>query len=143
MTERALDVVGFRQLMEAVARAWESGDVESGLACFTPDAVYMEPPDIQLFVGHEQLRPYFAAVSPGTFMRWHALWFDAEAQSGAGEYTFGAEGQPSADNGMCAVTLRDGRIASWREYQVKGSADRREFVATDGKIWQWHAGNYP
>jgi ketosteroid isomerase-like protein len=129
--------------MEEVAQAWSRLDTERALACFAPDAVYMEPPDVQLYIGHAQLRPYFAALPPGTFMIFHCMWFDEERQVGAGEYSFGREGAASADHGVAVVELRDGRIAFWREYQRKGSPHFENFIGVDGKTWQWHIGNYP
>jgi hypothetical protein len=113
------------------------------LECFTSDAVYMEPPDIQLFVGHDQLRPYFQALRPGTVMAFQHLWFDEERQSGVGEYSFGSKKAIEADHGVVVVQLREGRIASWREYQRKGPGDFGRFIAPEGKAWRWHIGNYP
>jgi hypothetical protein len=138
-----IDSARFRELVEQVARGWETGDVEAALASFTHDAVYMEPPDVQLFVGHAQLRRYFAAVTPGTLMTlWHVS-FDEPTQIGAVEYTFASgRDDPAADHGVAILELRAGLIARWREYQTKGPADQRRFVAIDGKNWRWHAGNY-
>jgi ketosteroid isomerase-like protein len=133
----------FRELMERLARAWSTQDTELGLSCFTEDAVYMEPPDVQLYLGHEQLRPYFAALTPGTFMRFHTLAFDEGAQRGAGEYSFGSAGSDTADHGVAVVELRDGRIGTWREYQRKGPASFETFTGVEGKTWAWHIGNYP
>jgi hypothetical protein len=110
---------------------------------FAADAVYMEPPDVQLFIGHEQLRPCFAALEPGTFMRFHNVWFDAERQVGAGEYSFGTEGKPMADHGVAVMELRAGRIAFWREYQRKGPRPFDRFLAQTGKSWRWSIKNYP
>lgn len=133
----------FNVLMEGLARAWSQQDTDSALACFTDDAVYIEPPDIQIYLGREQLRPYFAALRPGTFMRFHNLWFDESKQTGAGEYSFGMAGAENADHGVTIVELRDGRIAFWREYQRKGPSAFQDFIRTEGKTWQWHIGNYP
>jgi ketosteroid isomerase-like protein len=133
----------FRTLMEQLARAWSEQDTEAALDCFTLDALYTEPPDIQLYRGHDQLRPYFAALKPGTRMEFHQLWFDPQQQSGVGEYSFGMAGRPTADHGVVVVTLHEGRIAVWREYQRKGPASFAAFLATEGKTWQWHIGNYP
>ena len=123
--------------MQRLADAWEAQDTDAGVDCFTPDAVYMEPPDIQLVIGHDQLRPYFAEVPAGTVMRWHHLSFDEASQTGAGEFTFGEEGDPIADHGVCIVVLRDDRIAHWREYLVKGPLDQADFLAVDGKEWEY------
>ena len=137
------DAQAFEQLMHRLAAAWSAQDTDVAVACFTEDAVYMEPPDVQLYRGHEQLRPYFAALEPGTFMRFHNLWFDEASATGAGEYSFGLEGQEVADVGVVVVTIERGAIAQWREYQRKGPADFSTFIATEGKEWQWHIGNYP
>jgi ketosteroid isomerase-like protein len=132
----------FRELLERLARAWSTPDTELALSCFTDDAVYMEPPDVQLFVGHEQLRPYFATLTTEQ-MRFHTIAFDEEAQRGAGEFTFGSEDAAERDHGVAIVEVADGRIAAWREYLRKGPASFDEFTAVDGKTWQWHTGNYP
>jgi ketosteroid isomerase-like protein len=128
----------FKALMEQLAHAWSEQDSDAGLSCFTEDALYMEPPDIQLFLGHGHLRPYFAALTPGTHMRFHNLWFDEATQVGAGEYTFGHEGRPTAIHGVTIVEIQDGRIAFWREYQREGPSPFEEFIRAEGKDWQWH-----
>jgi ketosteroid isomerase-like protein len=133
----------FKGLMEKLAHAWSQQDTETALDCFTRDAVYIEPPDIQFYTGHEQLRPYFAALKPGAFMHFHNLWFDETNQTGAGEFSFGETGQSSADHGIIVVELHDGRIFFWREYQRKGPSAFQDFIATKDKNWQWHIGNYP
>jgi ketosteroid isomerase-like protein len=138
-----LNAQEFCALMEQLARAWSQQDTDSALACFSQDAVYMEPPDIQIYQGHEQLRLYFAALTPGTFMRFHNLWFDETKQVGAGEYSFGSAGKAMADHGIVVVELRDGKIAFWREYQRKGPSVFQDFIGIEGKTWQWHIGNYP
>ena len=132
-----MDSAGFRALLERLAHAWETQDTDAGLDCFTEDAVYMEPPDVQLVIGHEQLRPYFDDVPAGTFMRWHHVSFDESTQTGAGEFTFGEPGDAEADHGVCVVALRDDRIVLWREYLSKGPTDRAEFLSTEGKDWKW------
>jgi hypothetical protein len=134
---------GFRELLERLAQAWSTQDTELGLSCFAEDAVYTEPPDIQLYVGHDQLRPYFAALTPGTFMRFHTIAFDEGAQRGAGEYSFGDERSETADHGVAIVEVDGERIRAWREYQRKGPASFDAFTAVEGKTWQWNIGNYP
>ena len=138
-----LNAQGFFALMEQLAEAWSRQDTESALACFSPEATYIEPPDIQFFRGHAQLRPYFGALKPGIFMRFHNLWFDETRQMGAGEYSFGSAGKATANHGVVVVELRDGRIAFWREYQRTGPSAFQDFIRTEGKTWQWHIGNYP
>jgi ketosteroid isomerase-like protein len=161
----------FAALMQRLAEAWSDQNAAAALACFTPDAIYMEPPDIQLYQGHAQLQPYFGALTPdaiymeppdiqlyqghaqlqpyfgalkpGTFMVWHHLAFDPATQVGLGEFSFGMTGRPTATHGVAVVDMRDGRIAFWREYHRRGPAAFDTFLACNGKSWQWHIDNYP
>jgi hypothetical protein len=130
-----LDAGGFRELMERVAQGWSTQDTDLPLSAFTEDCMYIEPPDLQYFTGHEQLRPYFDALTPQHFMRFHGLWFDEQAQAGAGEYSFGRTGRDQALHGVVIVELRDGLIAHWREYQRAGPPGFAEFIAIEGKSW--------
>lgn len=137
------DVSDFESLLDQLAAAWASQDAVRAASVFTPDAVYMEPPDRQLFVGRDQLEAYFSPLRPGTYLRFHHLSFDPETGVGAAEFSFGTDGNPTADHGVAIVEIRDGLIATWREYHVKGPADVGAFRATEGKTWEWHIGNYP
>jgi hypothetical protein len=103
----------------------------------------MQPPDVQFYTGHDQLRAYFGALRPGTYLHFQHVWFDETAQAGCMEFSFGMAGKPTADHGTAVVLLRDGLIAHWREYVVKGPSDFVSFTAAQGKSWQWHIGNYP
>jgi hypothetical protein len=141
--EKHLTAAAFREMMNRLADSWSQQNTDQALACFTEDAIYMEPPDIQFYKGHSQLRPYFAALKPGTFMRFHNLWFDEARQIGAGEYSFGEVNEPTADHGVVVIELRDGRIAFWREYQQKGPTSFERFLDTKDKRWRWTIENYP
>jgi ketosteroid isomerase-like protein len=133
----------FVALMQQVARAWAALDADAAVACFTPDAVYMQPPNVQFYSGHDQLRAYFGALTSSTYLNFHNLWFDEAKQTGCAEFSFGVAGKPIADHGTIIVELRDGVIAHWREYVQKGPAPFADFIATADKDWQWHIGNYP
>lgn len=93
----------FAQLMRRVARAWATQDTSTAVSCFTPDAVYLQPPDIQLFAGHEQLSAYFGALPSGMQLDLHHTWFDAVDQHGCVEFTFRREGATTADHGTKAI----------------------------------------
>lgn len=133
----------FINLMTQLAKSWTSQNADAALSCFTKDAIYMEPPNIQLYLGHEQLRPYFAALEPGTYMTFHNLCFNESTQVGMGEYCFGMKDEAIADVGVVVVQIENGKIAHWREYQRKGPADFATFIAHEGKEFEWHIGNYP
>jgi hypothetical protein len=141
--EKHLNAAAFREMMNRLADGWSQQNTDQALACFTEDAIYIEPPDIQFYKGHSELQPYFAALKPGTFMRFHNLWLDEGRQIGAGEYSFGGANERTADHGVVVVELRDGRIAFWREYQQKGPALFGRFLDTKDKRWRWTIENYP
>jgi hypothetical protein len=109
------------------------------LECFTADAVYMQPPDLQLYRGRAELEKLFAALRPGNFMKFHNLAFAPKAQVGFGEFSFGRAGAAKGDHGVVVVTLRDGRIALWREYFQEGPGSFADFVSVEGKNWKWTA----
>jgi uncharacterized protein (TIGR02246 family) len=141
--ERTFDRDDFERLIRALADAWAANDADTGAALFTADAVYMEPPDEQLFVGPEELRRYFGPLEPGTYLDLHHVSFDPATAVGAVEFSFGVRGRGRASHGVAIVRVDDGRIASWREVQVQGPESFAEHTAVEGKTWRWHAGNYP
>lgn len=127
----------FVALMNRVAKGWRTKNTELALSAFADDAVYMEPPDLHLFRGHTELRPFFDAVNPGSSMIWHRLWFDEASGIGAGEYTFHNGERATAAHGVAVVEIRNGKIAVWREYQRRGAIDFEDFLRIDGKRWKW------
>lgn len=54
-----MDRLDFVNLMETLAGCWNAGDSRRALELFTDDAVYMEPPDSQRYVGREELWEFF------------------------------------------------------------------------------------
>ncbi|MCU0419886.1 MAG: nuclear transport factor 2 family protein [Cyclobacteriaceae bacterium] len=133
----------FESLLHTLARSWSTQETAAAVACFTPDATYMQPPDEQFYQGHEQLRSYFGALKPGTTLVFHQLWFDEETQTGAGEFTFGNTHTQSGVTGVAVIQLKDGKINAWREYFMAGPLDFATFIRPTGKTWKWHIGNYP
>lgn len=138
-----VDEAHFQKLMNQLAAAWTNQQTQQALDCFTADAVYMQPPDQQFYRGQTQLRAYFGALKKGTTMKFHNVWFDAQKQTGAGEFTFGNTLTKSAVTGVAVVQLQNGKISFWREYFTKGPLDFQEFISPENKSWRWHIGNYP
>lgn len=132
----------FHKLMENIAEGWSTQNTDKALSSFDEDAIYMEPPNIQYYRGHKQLRPYFDELDTKYKMEFHNLWFNKSAQSGAAEYTF-SYGKDSSDVGIVVVELEHGKIKFWREYQRKGPTDFNKFLQIENKEWIWHIGNYP
>lgn len=132
----------FQKLMHNIVVGWSTQNTDKALSSFSADAIYMEPPNIQYYRGHQQLRPYFDELDSRYKMEFHSLWFNTKTQSGAGEYTF-SYGKDTSDVGIVVVELDNGKIKFWREYQRKGPTDFEEFLRIDNKEWEWHIGNYP
>ncbi len=118
----------FRAVLDSVAAGWNSDRADVAAACFTETAVYLEPPDRQLYRGRAALRAFFAApIHPARpdRMQWHAVAFDSVRQVGFGEYTYRG-GQNY--HGIAVLQLDAGLIRSWREYQSGSKLSWDEFV---------------
>ena len=114
-----ITVSRFRRLLERLADCWNRGDPAAAAACFTRDAVYVEPPDRQRYIGRDALEAFFRGdgVEPRPMsMTWHHSAYDPDRGMGFGEYSFSIPGRFAA-HGVAIVTVRDGLIATWREYQ--------------------------
>ena len=116
----------FRRLLGTVAAGWNDGDARRAADCFAEHAVYMEPPDRQIYHGREELYDFFGGEAPPLMeMRWHHVVFDERQQVGAGEYTFRGR---IRYHGLVIVRVEDGRIARWREYQYPSDVEWDVFV---------------
>lgn len=118
----------FKRLMQRLAAAWNEGNTQAAAGCFTEHAVYSQPPGKQLYRGREALYEYFGGDEgrPGAMsMRWHKLAFDAETQTGIGEFSFR---YGTFAHGVAVVQIYDGLISRWREYYVESTAPWLEFT---------------
>lgn len=123
-----LDRAAFVAMMDDVADAWMRGDTDRALARFSDDARYVEPPDVQRYVGRDELRVYFGGDDPPPMsLTWHHLVFDDVEQVGAAEYTY--RGQGSTFHGVALIRIEDDLIADWREYQARSELDWETFSA--------------
>ena len=114
--------------MNTLAEAWNAGDSRRAADCFTVDAVYTEPPEKQLYRGHEALYRFFGGAEgrPGQMtMHWHHLAFDEQTSIGFGEFTFT---YGSTVHGITIVRLRGGKIAHWREYWYESALPWDQFI---------------
>jgi ketosteroid isomerase-like protein len=118
----------FKDLMRTVAAGWNEGNAKKAADCYTEDALYVEPPDKQVYVGRKALYEFFGGEKkpdPPMKMTWHHLAFDEESQTGFGEYTFQMNNRY---HGIVVVKIKSGKISNWREYQYKSDLEWREFV---------------
>jgi hypothetical protein len=125
---RPLEPAAFRAILDTVAAGWNSARADLAAGCFTEQAVYIEPPDRQLYRGRAAIRDFFAAsIAPARSdrMRWHAVAFDAARQIGFGEYTY--RGRQNY-HGMVVVQLDAGLIQNWREYQYGSPMSWEDFI---------------
>jgi len=118
----------FRELLESLATAWNEGDADTAAHCFTPDAVYTEPPQKQVYRGRDELFEFFGGTAgrPGQMaMTWRTMVFDARSQTGMGEFSFE---YGSLVHGVAVISLKGGLISQWREYWYESEKPWKEFV---------------
>jgi nuclear transport factor 2 (NTF2) superfamily protein len=119
----------FEQLMQATADGWNNGNARKSAECFSEDAIYVEPPNKQLYHGREELYEFFGG-DKGTDipmkMICHHLAFNEEEKIGFGEYTFEMHGRYQ---GIVVVTVEAGLIKQWREYQYQTQINWEEFTS--------------
>jgi hypothetical protein len=48
----------FERLMQTVSDSWNEGNARKAADCFSEDAIYVEPPDKQLYHGREELMSF-------------------------------------------------------------------------------------
>lgn len=119
----------FYQLMETVARGWNSNDARLAADRFTEDAMYSAPPDPRIRRGRETLFAFFGGPHgrPRPMqMTWHHLAFDEKSQIGFGEYTFTYD---LRTHGIVIVRIVGGRIANWREYEHASPLEWEQMVS--------------
>ena len=119
----------FERLMQTVSDGWNEGDARKAADCFCEDAIYVEPPDKQLFHGRTELYEFFggdAGTDIPMQMTWHRLAFNEDEQVGFGEYTFKMHGRY---HGIVVVRIESGLIKQWREYQYRTELNWDEFTS--------------
>jgi ketosteroid isomerase-like protein len=118
----------FEELMKTIAEGWSEGDARKAAECFSEDAIYIEPPEKQVYRGRDALYEFFGG-SRGTDvpmkMTWHHLAFNEQEQIGFGEYTFEMHGRY---HGIVVVKIEAGLIKHWREYQYRTEVGWEEFT---------------
>lgn len=124
-----LTTSAFHELMQTVAEGWKEGNARKAADCFREDAIYVEPPDKQLYHGREELYEFFggdAGTEIPMQMTWHHLAFNEQEQVGFGEYTFQMN---SRYHGIVIVSLEAGLIKYWREYQYRSEFSWEDFTS--------------
>lgn len=118
----------FNQLMQTIADGWNEGNARKAAVCFSEDAIYVEPPEKQLYHGRAELYEFFGGDNGTDLpmkMTWHHLAFNEEEQVGFGEYTFQLHG---CYHGIVVVKIVAGLIKAWREYQYRSELNWEEFT---------------
>jgi hypothetical protein len=119
----------YNRLMQTVADGWNEGNARKAANCFSEDAIYLEPPEKQLYHGRAELYDFFGGDSGADIpmkMTWHHLAFNEEEQIGLGEYTFQMHGRY---HGIVVVKTESGLIKHWREYQYRSELTWEEFTS--------------
>ena len=119
----------FIQLLNTFSKGWNNNDARMAAECFTEDAIYIEPPDQQLYRGKNELFEFFGGKegrkSPMN-MTWHYVIFDEASQIGTGEYTFAYKGRLT--HGIVILQISGARIRRWREYQYRSQMEWKDFI---------------
>jgi hypothetical protein len=126
--EESIGEAEFGDILYGVAQGWNEGNAGMAAYYFADDAVYEEPPKKQLYKGKKEIFKFFGGekgFDKPMKMEWHNIAFNAEQQTGFGEYTFAMNNQY---HGVVVIKLREGKIALWREYQYKSETGWREFA---------------
>jgi hypothetical protein len=114
--------------MQTIAEGWIEGNARKAADCFSKDAVYIEPPDKQVYHGRDELYEFFGGdhvPEIPMYMTWHHLAFNEAEQVGFGEYSFQMHGRY---HGIVIVKLENGLVKFWREYQYKTELSWEEFT---------------
>ena len=118
----------FEKLMQTVADGWNEGNARKAADCFAEDAVYLDPPDRQVYRGREELFRFFGGNEgrkEPMKMTWHHLTFNESTGIGSGEFTFE---YGSLSHGVVIVRIDKGKIQNWREYYYETSLGWDEFT---------------
>ena len=118
----------FEKLMQTVADGWSEGNARKAADCFAEDAIYVEPPDKQVYRGREALFRFFGGSEgrkDAMKMTWHHLTFNESTGIGSGEFTFE---YGTKSHGVVMVRIKDGKIQNWREYYYETSLTWEEFT---------------
>jgi ketosteroid isomerase-like protein len=124
-----ISTVEFNQLIQTISDGWNEGDARKAADCFSEDAIYVEPPDRQLYHGRVELYEFFGGDRGTNLpmkMTWHHLAFNEENQIGFGEYTFEMHRRY---HGIVVVKIEAGVIKHWREYQYQTKSSWKEFTS--------------
>jgi hypothetical protein len=107
----------FERLMQTIADGWNEGDAHEAADCFAEDAIYVEPPEKQLYHGRNELYEFFGKGTDIPMnMTWHHLAFNEAEHIGFGEYSFEMHGRY---HGIVVVKIEKGLIKHWRKYQYR------------------------
>jgi hypothetical protein len=104
--------IEFEQLLNKVSKGWSEGNAQLAADSFHEDAVYIEPPDKQLYIGRSELFEFFGGDkgrSNSMTMEWHNIIFNSEKQMGTGEYTFGYKGKLT--HGIVIIQIKNEKIS--------------------------------
>lgn len=118
----------FEHLMQIISDGWNEANTRKAADCFSDDAIYVEPPDAQVYHGRAELYEFFggdAGTDIPMKMTWHHLAFNEDEQVGFGEYTFEMHGRY---HGIVVVQIASGLIKHWREYQYRTELDWQAFT---------------
>lgn len=118
----------FEVLLQTLADGWNEGNAQKAVDCFTDHAIYVDPPEKQVNIGHAALYEYFGGDEgrAGQMkMVWHHVVFDEKKQMGMGEFTFE---YGTKAHGVTVIKIADKKISHWREYWYESDLEWDAFT---------------
>jgi ketosteroid isomerase-like protein len=104
------------RLSTTVLDAWNRQDVDSVLACYTPDCVYLDPNTRGPVLGHDALRRYLTRLFDKWRMHWSMREFFPFGEGDSGDFLCHATLTPAGGgttaeiDGMDLALVRDGLL---------------------------------
>jgi hypothetical protein len=123
-----LTLKAFEHLMQTIAAGWNEGNARKAADCFSEDAIYVEPPEKQLYHGRAELYAFFGGDAGTDLPMKMTASFRLQRRGPGwlGEYTFQMHGRY---HGIVIVKLESGLIKHWREYQYRTELNWQEFTS--------------
>lgn len=120
----------FASVLQAIQKAWLTGDAERAAGCFTTGAIFSLPPSFPV-IGRANLLQVFGANQksvPPKNIEWHHLVFDPAQQVGAVEFSIQRR---IPTHGVVFIKFSGGLISNWREYSIASDLTWNKFVGAN------------
>ena len=121
----------FVALLERMKAATDENRADDLAACFAEDVDYSDPLRYH-FRSRAELREFIDLPEEKLqWVTWHTIVFDEASQTGAVEYSYN---ETHLYHGLVLVTVANGLVTRWREYQHISEHEFDAFVAGAARL---------